>query len=152
MEAALNSLYGRTALGPTPLRLGRAPDNTLVINDPQSSSHHAEVAPGYGGEGYQITDLGSTNGTFVNEQRLSPNMPRPLNSGDVIRIGNTNFTYEASGGYAPTVAVSPPSYEPTVAAAPPDVYAPQANYGNFGAPAQPPYTPPPPQSFPQPEY
>jgi len=152
MEAALNSLYGRTALGPAPLRLGRAPDNTLVISDQQSSSHHAEVKPGYGGDGYQITDLNSTNGTFVNEQRLSPSMPRPLNSGDVIRIGTTNFTYEVVSGYAPTVAVSPPSYEPTVAVAPPDVFAPSSQPGNFGAPVPPPYSPPPAyeqQSYPQ---
>lgn len=137
MEAVLNSPLGRTALGQTSLKIGRAPDNQLVIQDPQSSSHHAEVAPGYGGNGYQITDLNSTNGTFVNEQRLTPNMPRPLNSGDVVRIGNTRFAYEVtSSSYEPTVMASAPNYEPTVAASAPDAFAPPAY-------PQPAYTPPP---------
>ncbi len=159
MEAALNSPLGRTVLGQVPLKIGRAPDNTLVISDPQASSHHAEVAPGFGGNSYQITDLNSTNGTFVNEQRLAPNMPQPLNSGDVIRIGTTNFSYEASGaGYAPTVAASAPNYEPTIAAAPPPVQTPYQQppsaYGSYEAPAPPPYTPPvyPQPAYPQPAY
>jgi hypothetical protein len=162
MEAALNSPLGRTVLGQVPLKIGRAPDNTLVISDPQASAHHAEVAPGFGGASYQITDLNSTNGTFVNEQRLSPNMPHPLSSGDVIRIGTTNFTYEASGAgylptvaastpnYEPTVAASTPNYEPTVAAAPPPVQPlyqqPPSTYGSYDAPV------PPPPVYPQPAY
>jgi hypothetical protein len=169
MEAALNSPLGRTVLGQAPLKIGRAPDNALVISDPQSSAHHAEVASAFNGNGYQITDLGSTNGTFVNEQRLAPNTPRPLSANDVIRIGTTSFAYEASGpGYAPTVAAGAPKYEPTVAAAP-DAFVPPAQpaypqppaqpayqqppaaaYGNMNTPAQPPYTPPPP-GYPQPQ-
>lgn len=156
MEAALNSPLGRTVLGAGALKLGRAPDNTLVIQDPQASSHHLEVTPAYGGNGYQITDLGSTNGTFVNEQRLAPNSPRPLYAGDVIRIGNTRITYEMSGaGYAPTIAASAPNYEATVAAAP-DAFVPpvqpafQQPPQAFGNVAQPPYTPPP--AYPQPAY
>ena len=100
---------GGGAAGTRTIRIG-APDNTLVINDPQSSSRHAEIAPDFNRTGYQITDLGSTNGTFVNEQRLTPNMPRPLNAGDVIRIGSLNFTYEASNsaGYEPTMLASAP--------------------------------------------
>jgi len=169
MEAALNSPLGRTVLGQAPLKIGRAPDNALVISDPQSSAHHAEVASAFNGNGYQITDLGSTNGTFVNEQRLAPNTPRSLYANDVIRIGTTSFAYEASGpGYAPTVAAGAPNYEPTVAAAPgaftpppqpayqqPPVQPaypqqPAAAYNNMNTPAQPPYTPPPP-GYPQPQ-
>jgi len=156
MEAALNSPLGRTVLGQTSLSLGRAPDNALVVSDPQASSHHAEIAPGYGGTSYQITDLNSTNGTFVNEQRLTPHMPQPLGSGDVIRIGTLNFAYEVSGAqYTPTVAVSAPNYEPTVAAAPPIAQPPYQQppllYGGYEAAAPPPYTPPPP-IYPQPAY
>jgi hypothetical protein len=156
MEAALNSPLGRTVLGQTSLSLGRAPDNALVVSDPQASSHHAEIAPGYGGTSYQITDLNSTNGTFVNEQRLNPHLPHPLSSGDVIRIGTLTLAYEVSGpGYAPTVAMSAPDYEPTVAAAPPiaqlPYQQPPSTYGSYEAPAPPPYTPPPP-AYPQPAY
>lgn len=123
MEAALNSSLGRTVLGPGVLRIGRATDNTLVIQDQQASSHHTEITPGFGGASYQIIDLGSTNGTFVNEQRLTPSNPRILNPGDVIRIGSMNLTYEMSGagaGYDPTVAASGPNYSPTVAASGPN--------------------------------
>lgn len=162
MEAALNSSLGRTVLGQTSLKIGRAPDNTLVITDPQSSAHHAELAPGLSANSYQVTDLGSTNGTFVNEQRLAPNTPRALNANDVIRIGTTQFTYEVTGaGYAPTVAASAPSYEPTVAAAPPSITPPpQPAYQPpvaaappaYQPPAQPAYTPPPSYPQPQPAY
>lgn len=144
MEASLNGPLGRTTLGASALTIGRAPDNTLVISDPQSSSHHATVAPGYGGNGYQITDLNSTNGTFVNEQRLTPNNPRPLNNGDTIRIGSLRFSYEASSGYAPTVLASSMNNDQTVIdelqGTPATVYS------------QPPYpTPtPPPAPVPQP--
>lgn len=142
MEAALNSPYGRTVIGPAPLKIGRAPDNSLVISDPQSSAHHLEIASNYSGNGYQVTDLNSTNGTFVNEQRLTANMPHPLNANDVLRIGNTLFNYEVSGSsYAPTIAAGLPNYEATVAASP----------GMFAPPTpQPPVTPPP--LYPQPSY
>jgi pSer/pThr/pTyr-binding forkhead associated (FHA) protein len=166
VEAALNSPYGRTTLGSSSLTIGRTPDNQLVVNDPQASSHHAQISPD--GQGYLLTDVGSTNGTFVNEQRLFPNSPRLLNSGDVIRIGSTNFTYEVIGApqFSQNVAASP-GYEPTVAApfeeynqAPP----PQQGYAQQGYqqpaypqqaypgyPQQPPayqgYAPPPQQQY-----
>lgn len=152
MEATLSSSFGRQMLGQTPFRVGRAPDNALIINDPQSSAHHMEIAPGADGNSYQITDLNSTNGTFVNEQRLPPNMPRPLTSGDVIRIGGTNFNYEVSGaGYAPTVAAAPPSYAPTVAAQPPSYTPPPISTPppfTPSSPAYPPATPAYPESQP----
>src|ERR1700688_2359171 len=106
MEASLNGPLGHTALGQGTLKIGRAPDNTLVISDPQASAHHAEITPGFDGNSYQVIDLGSTNGTFVNDQRLAANAPRQLNTGDVMGIGALRFTYEASSGYAPTVMAS----------------------------------------------
>jgi len=141
MEASLNGPLGRTTLGTGTLTIGRSPDNTLVITDLESSAHHAVVAPGYGGNSYQITDLNSTNGTFVNEQRLSPNTPQPLNTGDVIRIGSLRFTYEASSGYAPTVAASSFNSEQTVidqSQAPQATPYPQIPYTIPTAPPSPP--------------
>ncbi len=151
MEAALQGPAGRTALGTGVVTLGRAPDNQLVINDSKASSHHAEISQASDGQSYSITDLGSTNGTFVNEQRVDQNVPRSLHAGDTVRIGDTTFTYEVSGAsqVAPTIYATPsqgntPGYQPTVAAAPPSF----ADYG-ANAPQQA-YQPPPPAYTPYP--
>jgi FHA domain len=135
MEAELQGPAGRTTLGTGVVTLGRAPDNQLVINDSKASSHHAEIR--FIGQGYTITDLGSTNGTFVNNQRLDRNVPRPLNAGDNIRIGDALLTYEVTGAMAgtPTDPGSSPQYQATILASPPEHTA-------YGAEAQQPYTPP----------
>ena len=152
MEAALQGPTGRTVLGPTVLTIGRAPDNQLVLNDTKASSHHAEISQASDGQSYSITDLGSTNGTFVNGQRIDQNVARSLNAGDTVRIGDTTFTYEISGAsqVAPTIYATPgqgntPGYQPTVAAAPP-------SFADYGANAQPQqaYQPPPPAYTPYP--
>ena len=119
MEASLNSPNGRIQLTTNTLTIGRSPDNQFVIQDPQASSHHAEIRPD--AQGYVLTDLGSTNGTFVNEQRLSPRVPRLLTSGEVIRIGSTTLNYEIAGSHDATVRASSgeyanPGYSPTAAA------------------------------------
>ncbi len=93
MEAVLQSPFGRMVLGPGVMTIGRARDNQLVVNDATASSHHAEIRPA--DNGYRLTDLSSTNGTFVNERKLNLHTPHLLQSGDSIRIGNTTFIYEA---------------------------------------------------------
>src|SRR3984885_11880669 len=96
MEANLIGPGGqRTDLTSNVLTIGRAPDNQMVLQDQQASSHHAEIRPDT--QGYLLVDLNSRNGTFVNEQRLMAQTPRLLISGDVIRIGETRFTYEIAG-------------------------------------------------------
>jgi hypothetical protein len=112
MEAALNGPHGRIALGSASLTLGRAQDNSLVVSDAQSSGHHAEIAPGPQGTNHVLIDLGSTNGTFVNEERLTPRIPRPLRASDVIRIGETRFTFEVAGSAEATVRGSLPASDP----------------------------------------
>ncbi len=144
MEATLKGPYGQTNLEPTPYpyMIGRAPENQLVVNDPKVSSHHALIQPE--GQGYDIVDLGSSNGTFVNEQRLVPNVPRLLYTGDQVRIGDTKFIYEAgamsqpfgeSTVYGGFYQGSNPSYSPVVATPPPfrgDGYnTPQGGYAPY---------------------
>ncbi|MBT0993456.1 FHA domain-containing protein [Cellulomonas sp. DKR-3] len=63
--------------------LGRAPGSTLVLDDDYSSSRHARVFP-QGGQWY-VEDLGSTNGTFVGEQRISS--PVLMTPGTAVRVG-----------------------------------------------------------------
>src|SRR6516162_2949331 len=93
MEAGLLGLFGRIVLGPGILTIGRASDNQLVVNPATASSHHAEIRSGV--SGYSLTDLGSTNGTFVNEQPLAPHLQRLLQGGDRIRLGDMVLLYEA---------------------------------------------------------
>jgi len=159
MEAALQGPAGRTTLGTGVVTLGRAPDNQLVLNDTKASSHHAEISQASDGQSYFITDLGSTNGTFVNGQSIDQNVARSLNTGDTVRIGDTTFTYEVSGAsqVAPTIYATPsqgntPGYQPTVAAAPPSLtdYGANAQPQQAFQPPPPAYTPYPPP--PQPPY
>jgi HD-GYP domain-containing protein (c-di-GMP phosphodiesterase class II) len=63
-------------------RIGRHEGNNLAFDNPYISRYHAEIAPH--GPGYQIRDLGSTSGTFVNGERIKQ---RNLKDGDHIRLG-----------------------------------------------------------------
>src|SRR5260370_13652777 len=90
MEAALIGLSGRTVLESAVVTIGCTEDNQFVVNDAKVSSHHAEMR--LIGQGYSIINLSSSNGTFVNEQRLDNAVSRPLNAGDMTRIGDPTFT------------------------------------------------------------
>ncbi|HCI82539.1 MAG TPA: hypothetical protein DHW02_22925 [Ktedonobacter sp.] len=121
MDALLNGPFGSVPLSSTPLTIGRLPNNHLVITDPKTSSRHAEIRQEAGG--YILTDLGSMNGTFVNEQPLVSKEPHMLNPGDVIRVGDTRFTYEVQGAaqVEPTIydgQGNNPAYMPTIVAPP----------------------------------
>ena len=47
---------------------------------------------------YYLTDLGSANGTFVNQRKLAPNQPTPIKHGDSIRLANSDFKFKVGGG------------------------------------------------------
>jgi pSer/pThr/pTyr-binding forkhead associated (FHA) protein len=67
------------------ITLGRANDATLVLNDDYASSRHARIFPQDGQ--WVVEDLGSTNGTYLDRQKVTRPMPVPL--GVPIRIGKT---------------------------------------------------------------
>ncbi len=67
------------------ITLGRANDATLVLNDDYASSRHARIFPQDGQ--WIVEDLGSTNGTYLDRQKVIRPMPVPL--GVPIRIGKT---------------------------------------------------------------
>src|SRR5438045_2742053 len=79
-----SSMGCRYPLADRPLVIGRGEDADVRIQDNSVSRRHARVEPGT--EGYMVVDLGSTNGTFVNDKPLGG--PSPLHDGDYLRVGN----------------------------------------------------------------
>lgn len=72
------------------ITIGRALDNEIVIPEPQVSKHHMRLVRE--NTGYLLEDLGSLNGTFVNEVRITGSVP--LSIGDTVRVGTAlEMTY-----------------------------------------------------------
>jgi hypothetical protein len=75
----------KITLGDQPILIGRADDSTLVLTDDFASSRHARLT-NRGGQWY-VEDLGSTNGTYLDQQRVQG--PLLVGPGQPIRIGQT---------------------------------------------------------------
>jgi pSer/pThr/pTyr-binding forkhead associated (FHA) protein len=69
--------------------IGRLPDNTIVIDNPAVSGHHACVLRD--GDRFVVEDLASTNGTFLNGARVTR---QPLADGDVVRVGQHTLVFD----------------------------------------------------------
>ena len=106
--------------------IGRDVTNEIVIGDAEISRQHARLTRTPGG--YVLEDLGSTNGTFVNSERLMA--PRVLKPGDMIAFGeNVNLMFDAVAPEAAATVASPAESPATVEpqqAAPPQSAAPAA--------------------------
>jgi len=115
--------------------IGRVDDNSFEISDPSVSSHHCEVHwRGDDAKELFFRDLGSTNGSFINGDRITEGVVIP---GQTLRLGyvELNFVTEADGvAPAPSAPAASSAPAPSVPSAPPPVLAP--------APA--PSAPPPP--------
>ena len=70
--------------------VGTAPDCDVVLRDGSISGRHAEFIAT--GGGYRINDLGSTNGTFVNDKRITSH---DLVDNDNVRLGRTAFKFKS---------------------------------------------------------
>ena len=83
-------------LGGRRLTVGRLPDCTLVLADPNVSRYHAEIQPLEAGSGmpseYTVADMGSTNGTKLNG--LPVTGAQLLRDGDQITVGSTTIRFE----------------------------------------------------------
>jgi diguanylate cyclase (GGDEF)-like protein len=69
-------------------RLGRSADNSIQLPDSSISRYHAFLGADEEGQ-VRLTDLGSTNGTFVNSRRLPDNTPVRVQDGDRLQFGST---------------------------------------------------------------
>jgi hypothetical protein len=132
--------------GPTPgksypldkneIFIGRDINNDIVISDAEISRKHCRLV--LQGGGYVIEDLGSTNGCFVNGQRLMG--PHALVSGDAMMLGeNVGLAYEAIG-FDINATVASPGVNANI---PPFQDLPDAGASAFSAPPVESYGPPP---------
>jgi hypothetical protein len=95
----------RIEIPPSGLELGRAvPPLGKLASDPEVSGSHARIARAAGG-GLVISDLGSTNGTFVNGIRIGA--PQPVRRGDTIQLGRTMLRVEEGAGRQATAFAHP---------------------------------------------
>ena len=72
-----------------PVSIGRSRVNEIRLDDATISGQHCRIIPEHGH--HVVCDLGSTNGTFVNEKRINKQI---LSEGDIIKVGETQFLYK----------------------------------------------------------
>jgi hypothetical protein len=91
LPRALLAVAGRRLLvPPSGATIGRSRDCDIVLDDTGISRRHAELRPG--GAGWEIQDLGSTNGVLVNGRAIRG--PQPLEPGDRVELGTTEVLFE----------------------------------------------------------
>jgi serine/threonine protein kinase len=130
--------------------IGRDADRDIQLTGTKVSRSHARIERGPDGL-YRITDLGSTNGSWLNDVPLVANVPQVIEPGQTIRIGEHYLKIEQGGGVAPAQGYdpdltglqgtppqyAPPAYSPRPQPAP--AYAPP----QYAPPPAPSYQPPP---------
>ena len=134
--------------GPTPgvtyplegdqLTIGRDSSNGVAINDAEVSRKHSRLS--FQGGKYVLEDLGSTNGTFVNGQRLAG--PVVLKPGDVVSLGEQIVLMYDAINQDPGATMAAPRRSARVAP-PPVQQAPQQQQQAYATPASPVYATPP---------
>jgi len=82
----------RTVLSDIPIEIGRGSNSGLMLDSDSVSRRHAKIEPM--GTGHRLTDLGSTNGTYVNGLRIKDHT---LKDGDRVQIGKALLKYLAGG-------------------------------------------------------
>ena len=90
IAATDNDAPGKVYIISASLSIGRNEHNDIVINDSFVSSEHACITVRK--HSYLLTDLASTNGTYVNDRKIEADMP--LAPGDRIIVGPVTFKFE----------------------------------------------------------
>jgi hypothetical protein len=89
LEFVIGPLAGQVvALADEITTIGSVPGNSVVLADPAVSRKHIGIRRV--GERYELADLGSTNGVYVNGHRTAKKM---LDPGDIMRVGNTEMVF-----------------------------------------------------------
>jgi pSer/pThr/pTyr-binding forkhead associated (FHA) protein len=96
-------------LGDATVTIGRGTDCDVVVSDTRISRCHAEIR--CDGGTFIVADLGSANGTFVNDERVEE--PRELQDGDRVRVGPVEFRFELLAVPEPPTEVELPQ-RPTI--------------------------------------
>ncbi len=114
-------------IGSEKITIGRKSDNTIPIDNPTVSGHHCEVYAE--DERYHLRDLGSTNGTRVNNKEVTEVKLRPK---DILQVGSIEFMFDASPG---ELLKDEPEQTANVEVAPGPATAPESfgNISPFGA-------------------
>ena len=110
LEPRGGSTPGIVAVSKDRVTMGRAADADISLSSDTSVSRLHSAIERYSG-GWVLRDLGSTNGTYLNGERLAND--RPLKSGDEIRLGSCVFVFHAGSAASEDIAtvqgVAPPA-------------------------------------------
>ncbi len=93
------------------LFIGRDAENDITLDRPGISRRHARLD--FDGREYTITDLDSKNGVYIEETRLAPGAPEPVEPGDNFRVGDVWMRLERAGQGRTTQAFVSPAAAPT---------------------------------------
>ena len=128
------------------ITIGRESDSSVALGTGKVSRNHARIERKPDGT-YQVVDLGSTNGTFVNEARIPANAPQAWGPGVPMRVADFQFSLElATPPPSPAQAAPPPAMgftllEASDAPAPPPPPQPSQPAPYVPPPAAPGFTP-----------
>jgi len=96
-----HSSSGRTVVLGSPCFVGRALGSGVLLSDGKASNQHASLR--WNGDHWEVTDLGSRNGSFLREERLRPNARRLLHQGDWLHFGRAEERWELIDAQGPGV-------------------------------------------------
>lgn len=83
------------AFTPPSMIVGRDPSVDIFIDDPKISRQHARIE--FDGRDYRVTDLNSTNGSFLGGRRLAPNLPQVWQGEEALRVGGAHLRLLRAG-------------------------------------------------------